>query len=499
MPSGRPEQAGDVRSLRASLRRGAARWIKPHPRLYRLVVGAWNGSFALWAVARAAVRGQLRVRPDATRLAAYVGRQTTPRLRANLTLAADAPFAALGAALGGRGVPFGEGGWTYYLPPSPARDGLIPDVAARYPAPVGLKVLKDLRAPNAAQYTPHHLNPAPGAGLLRALTPDPRALLRVGAALHAEGLGPKVLDLVELDAGRPLTAYVVEHLTGGSAAAADYAGYMTRQQAVLARGELQTAVPSVSAALDFAPPDCNGNLVRDGDGMPRFVDFQSFRFADEFARITRLVETASPTTHFGAGRLHRGKRYLYQTLPGAGAGKRDTSRRFDLYATLLQQADVTLADQLAFDIGCNTGLMLYEALARGARWGVGFDRPAVAAAAAQLLPALGATRATVLGLDITPAADFAALLPAHVRTAPAGVLLYLAVSDHIGFPAGVAALPWHTMLYEGHADQDVALARATLRAVPWLTDADVRATGMVREADSPPRPILVVRRAAPSR
>lgn len=499
MPSGRHDQAGEVPSLRANLRRAAARWIKPHPTLYRIVVGAWNGSFALWAFARAASRGQLHVRPDATRLAAYVGRQTTPTLKTGLTLATGATFAALGDALRMRGVPLAEGGWTYYLPPSPQRDALIPDLAGRYPVPVGLKLLKDLRGPDAAQYTPHDLNPAPGAGLLRALTPDPRTLLRVGAALHAEGLGPAVYDLVELDVGRPLTAYVVEHLTGGSATAADHTQYMARQQAVLARGELQTAVPSVRAALDFASPDCNGNLVRDGDGTPRFVDFQSFRFGDELARVTRLAETASPTTHFGAGRLHRGKRYLYQTLPGAGAGKRDTSRRFDLYANLLQQSNVTLADQLAFDIGCNTGLMLYEALARGARWGVGFDRPAVAAAAAQLLPALGATRTTVRGLDIAPSSDFAGMLPAHVRAAPPGVLLFLAVSDHIGFPDGVAALPWHTMLYEGHADQDVPMARERMRGVPWLANAEVRATGMVREADSPARPILVVHRGATAR
>ena len=108
------------------------------------------------------------------------------------------------------GVPFSEGGWTFYLPPSRQRDNAFPWIAQSFLQPRGLKILKDFRRPGDARYTPHDANPAPGAALLRQLTPAPIALVRVANALADAGLGVAVRDIVELHAsGIGLTAYVV--------------------------------------------------------------------------------------------------------------------------------------------------------------------------------------------------------------------------------------------------------------------------------------------------
>jgi hypothetical protein len=73
-------------------------------------------------------------------------------------------------------IPFTEGGWTFYLPPSQARAQAFPGLAAAFDGAVGLKILKDLRGPMHAVYTPNAANPAPGAALLRKMTPSPIAL-----------------------------------------------------------------------------------------------------------------------------------------------------------------------------------------------------------------------------------------------------------------------------------------------------------------------------------
>lgn len=480
-------------TLRGNLRRALARWVKPHPWAYRILVGAWNGSFGLWSFLRAAVSGRLWQGRNDARLSAYLGRQAVLTYPIGLDVSAGPD--GLRADLVARGIPFAEGGWTFYLPPSPQRDTALPWLEGAYPQPSGLKILKDFQSPHTARYTPHEANPAPGAGLLRKLTPTPIALVRVANVLRAAGLGASVRDIVALQGqSAGLTAYVVEHLDGGAPTPIQYGEYLERLRAELDRGPLITAIPSIAGAIDFAPPDCNGNLMLDGDGAgtPRYVDFQAFAIANERNAIAGAAEQAAAVTHFGGSRLHRQGKYLYQGIPGLSPGKRDVPQRWALYAKLLEKAGVDLTGQVAFDVGCNAGLILYEALAAGARWGVGWDRAPVADAARALLGSFGVTRITITGGELGADTDFPSVVPAHLAGS-AGILFFLAVSEHIGFPPTLAGLPWTYMLYEGHADQDIQTAKQQIAEVPWLK-VDVMAARMVTDGDSPARPVLVLKR-----
>ena len=476
-----------------ALRKQIGDKIRPHPWLYRLLVGAWNGAFALAAVARALVSGRLFARRDATRLAGFIGRQTIEAYPVDIAAGTADDLRAWCEA---HDIAYREGGWTFYLPPSPTLTAHMPFLTERYPAGAGVKILKDFRPPREAHYTRHEINPAPGAALLRGLTPAPTALLRVASHLNDQRLGPAVYDLVELRAAEAsLTAYVVQHLAGGPPAAHHHAAFMARLKEVLDRGDIATSFPNIASADDFRVPDGSGNMVLDAEAdEARFVDFQAFYLTDEARSLARLSAEVQGTTHFGGMRLHRSGAYPYQDIPGVALGKRDIERRWREFAALLGEAGVGLNGRLVFDVGCNTGLMLYGALADGAAWAFGWDRPPVAEAARRVLHALGATRFDIMGGELGTGSDFAGALPARFGGRTDGVLLYLAMSEHIGFPNGLAELGWRYMIYEGHANQGLAGAREQIAKVPWLAASRSLGERSFADGDSPARPIVLLAR-----
>ena len=477
------------------LRKKLRALVQPFPWAYRFLLRLWGIVVAVRFFGHALTSGKLRTKRDDGRFAAFLSHQSVLRFDVNLGIIRDADD--LRQALAARELDPVAGGWTLYVGPGPAFDECFPFLRDVYPPGVGLKILKDLQHPDDAIYARHALNPAAGASLLRKLTPPPKALMRIANQLHAAGLGPRVHDLIHLDAaGVPLTAYVVDHVGGPLADARAHAQFMPRLQAWLEGGAITTVHSSTDAAMDFEPPDCNGNLRLDAQtGRPLYVDFQSFMITDDAALVGQIAEEEKGKTHFGGTRFFRGGgRYLYQAIPGLAPGKRDIETRWRAFDELLRHADLSLDGRLVFDIGCNTGLMLYQALGAGALWGYGWDMPEVAGAASRLLPALGATRATITGGAIDDATDFAAVLPDRFADHRDGVLFYLAVSDHIGFPPGVADLPWTHMFYEGHADQGVGDQYQRIKAVPWLAGAELLGHRMITDGDSPARPLMLLRR-----
>lgn len=95
---------------------------------------------------------------------------------------------------------------------------------------------------------------------------------------------------------------------------------------------------------------------------------------------------------------------------------------------------------------------------------------------------------------IAPQTDFASAVPERFMGRHDGVLFYLAVSNHIGFPDGIARLPWQYVIYEGHVGQSVASETARVRSVPWLKDAEVLATQFLSDGDTSKRPVILMRR-----
>lgn len=392
---------------------------------------------------------------------------------------------------------FKEGAWTFYLPP---QDGLwksFGNILNNYPEHSGLKILKDIRHPDEARYTNHKQNPAPGAALKRFLTPTPKALLRVANYLYAHGLGIRVYDLIALQCNnRLLTCYVVQHVDGREIEQKDYDLFIDRLNSVFNHGELWTIHEETDSMWDFQPLNCNGNLISDHKGgKPLYVDFQAFFLRNELKNLEKILIEIQDKVHFGGVRFYRGgKKYLYQGIPGLSIGKRDMETRWQHFLEMLEECGCSFSNRIVYDVGCNTGLMLYNALACGALWGIGWDMPEVTNSADKLLLSLGATRFDLFGDRIIEDYNFLKSVPERFKPRKNGILFFLAVSNHISFPAGLSDLPWEYMFYEGHANQDYDMSLEKLRRISWLKDTEEVSHRTFADGDTPKRVVILLKR-----
>ena len=392
---------------------------------------------------------------------------------------------------------FYEGGWTIYLPPSNHLSELIPGLQD-YPEQSGVKILKHLEPPLSAHYTPDFLRPTPGAKAVRSRTPRPQELLRVAGALANEGLGPLVYDLVELHIGSTVcTAFIIEHVSSeGTVSSEDYKIFTEKLDVMLEKGCLDVAHGDYRLSNDFKEPDCNGNLLKGANNRCFYVDFQSFIFADEVRGLKSWAQENSEGILFGPRRLGKTKDYLYQMVPGLGDAKRETLVRWEIIDALLDDGGVKLSNRVVFDIGCNSGLMSYYGLSRGSRWAYGWDRPAIATASQVLLRLLGASRWNVFGTEINSSTDFQQFISENSCKDFDGVLFYFAISNHIGFPAGVAQLPWKYCIYEGHSGQGIKASIDKIKHSGWEKgeNIEILATKSVIDGDSPVRSLILFSR-----
>jgi len=397
--------------------------------------------------------------------------------------------------LKGHDIPFFEGGWTIYLPPSNQLIKYLPQLS-EYPKSSGVKFLRDLKPPESASYTPHQLNPAPGAARIRARTPDPKTLLRLSGHLYLEGIGPLVHDLVEIRIGdKRCSAFIISHISKDTKVSEvsdnDYKRFITKLDKVLAKGVLDISHGNYKISKDFSAPDCNNNLIKSSDGKMVYVDVQSFCFKNENKALIDWSMANQSQILFGPRRIGKSENYLYQMIPGVGDAKRGTTTRWNVLDELIQKADLEFTDRIAFDIGCNTGLMSYYALSKGAKWAYGWDKEDVANASHELLKLLGASRWTPVGGKINEDTDFKSSLHGNHQEFKEGILLYLAISKHIGFPQNVAELPWKYCVYEGHSNQDIDYSIKMIRNSKWAPEIQIMATGAIRDGDSPTRSIVI--------
>ncbi len=427
-----------------------------------------------------------RFKADPSRYRAYQSRQSVLRLDARLPPADD--VGELREALVERGLEPRESDWTFYLAPGPELDRIVPDLADVYGPGVGLKVLKDMQPPEDAIYAAEALAIGP-KGTAQPLAPSPAGLLRVAGLLHVAGLGPRVHDLIHLTAGgRDLSAYVVDHVGWKVTDATAYRTFMRRLKPVMKSGLLSTPTGKLDTDSDFPAPDCHDNLRLDpANGEPLYVDFHTFAIPDETRLVTTFARDALP---YAGGDRHR----LQQSIPGAMPGQRDTEARTAAIAALMRKPNLSFDNRLVFDVGCNSGLMMAEALAAGALWAYGWDHVQVAQGAQRILAALGASRSTLFGETIGPDSDLAGMLPPHHRLHGDGVLLYLDVDSQIGAPAGVGYLPWQLIVFEGEAGTDVGAAWRWLQQAGWFEDGSLLSHTLLADDDGLPRPLLLARR-----
>jgi hypothetical protein len=276
----------------------------------------------------------------------------------------------------------------------------------------------------------------------------------------------------------------------------DYDLFINRLKSVLEKGELSTIHEETDTMWDFQPMDCHGNLISDHkSGKPLYVDFQTFFLRNEIKMLEKVLIEIQEKVHFGGVRFYRGgKKYLYQGIPGLAIGKRDIETRWQQFLEMFEECGCSFRDRIVYDVGCNTGLMLYKALSCGALWAVGWDMPEVRNSAERLLLSLGATRFDLFGDRISEEYNFVKDVPDRLKFRKNGILFFLAVSDHIGFPPGVADLPWEYMLYEGHANQDYKMSKGMLREISWLKDTKEISHRTFADGDTPKRVVILLKR-----
>lgn len=393
-----------------------------------------------------------------------------------------------------RGLTVNEGRNTIYLPPGDGLTDLLAPQMGTYPRTSGFKILKRFGPPAET----HYLAPNSQLGARSRLIGSPLDQLISANYMYALGIGPRVWDVACWNAGgEAYTVFVVDHIEGRSPTREQCAAFITHLKHLITSTHLRIVLPDWERSSDFTSPDCNQNLVISADvGRAQYVDFQNFCLPHAPSWTRDILSNAKGTFHFGGGRLIRGSRYLYQSVPGlATSAKRDTSSRWQWLTRALREATLDLHGRVVLDIGCNSGLMLHAALAAGARWGLGWDRPAVARHAEELLLSLGTSRFHLYGADLHPSYRLEEDIP--VRLAPAlqeAVVFYLSVRQHVGVLDSLQQIPWRLLVYEGHQGEELRALPGIL--APLLRD-NVRcvSSSLVADGDSGPRPIALLRRA----
>jgi hypothetical protein len=391
------------------------------------------------------------------------------------------------------GVSYTEGGHALYLPPAAVAGSAFRVLASDYPPGVGVKIIK---RPGEAAGNSYALGMTQGDSRLHlSLIHQPKHLGLVASLFYAEGVGPRPYDFVELKCGEQWwTAYVTEHVEGRTPTVAECEAGVGRLRELEQKGVFKVLLPEGFDDPEFECPSCSNNALVSADGRFHYVDFQNFLLTDYESYLTRIAQEASEKSHFGDQTVLRGGRYLYQSVPGVSLpGKRSIDDRVVVLRRLLQEAGVTVEERLVLDVGCNIGMMMAQYLKMGARWCHGWDRAHVTPHTERMLLALGCTRFSTTGGDISSAQPMEENVPAFLRPALDGcVLSYLAVREHIGWLDALSRLPWSFIIYEGHEGETQADFDEHMREFKAMADFRVGGSSFYTDGDSDRRPVAIL-------
>jgi hypothetical protein len=136
-----------------------------------------------------------------------------------------------------------------------------------------------------------------------------------------------------------------------------------------------------------------------------------------------------------------------------------------------------------------------EYLKLGAKWCHGWDRAFTTPHAERMLLALGCTRFSTTGTDITLSRALAEDLPKHVAASLAGcVISYLAVRGHLGWLDALKTIPWSFMIYEGHEGETSQDFETYLDELRSFTNVKLGPTSTYVDGDSEERTVAILLR-----
>jgi len=308
-------------------------------------------------------------------------------------------------------------------------------------------------------------------------------------------VGPRLYDLINLNAdGQTRTAYVVQDVGRSKPTMMQCEAGIQKLRDLDAEGVIKLILPEGFADEEFECPECCNNALVDRDGQFHYIDFQNFLLGDYEKFLTSLATAAAEQTHFGDTNTLRGGRYLYQSVPGVKLpGKRDVANRMKTLSRLLQQAGVSVAERVVLDVGCNIGMMMSEYLRLGAKWCHGWDRALTTPHTERMLLALGCTRFSTTGTDITKSRALIDDLPQHAVASLEGcVISYLAVRGHLDWLDSLKQIPWSFMIYEGHEGETSKDFETYLAELKSLTNFELGPTSTYIDGDSEERTVAIL-------
>ena len=397
------------------------------------------------------------------------------------------------------GLEYHEGGHAIYLPPDTFKSCVFSQLSTNYPATAGLKIVKETGRVDEISYVG---TASKGDSLLHLTSVyGHRHLTLVANLLYSTGLGPRLFDLVEIECGDCVwTAYVIEDVSGGTPSMEQCERGIAQLRHLEDTGLLRVVTPAGFDDDEFRCPDCEKNALVTENGAFKYIDFQNFVLDDYGAYLRKTAVEATEASHFGDQSILRGGRYLYQTVPGVNLpAKRNIEVRLRVLQRLLETAGTSIKEKLVLDVGCNIGMMMSEYLRMGAQWTHGWDRPRVVVHTEKLLLALGCTRFSTSGADITDSYDLRKDIPEFLAPALEGcVVSYLAVRGHIGWVKALETIPWSILIYEGHEGETREDFQQYLRDFDPSGSIDVAAVDEYVDGDSDRRTIALLRRKATS-
>jgi hypothetical protein len=330
--------------------------------------------------------------------------------------------------------------------------------------------------------------PPSSAYLVSARTGNRAAsLLRVANVLHAAG-GP-----------RPYDAFV---LHDGATSRTVVALEEAPKRRFRARCSVIAATSTLIDAGRLSPRHARwtdqGYFASVADAAePVYLGFDNFDPPAPGALAKELLDReARSDLHFGTEYALRGRRYLYQSVPIAGAsGRRNSLRRWKRIRSMMAESDVGVSDRVVLDVGCNAGMMLAATLADGAAWGVGWDLPRVVEHGDGLLRALGYSRFDLVGAELDERYPLLDDIPEFLRPRLDGaVVLYLAIRHHIGFASALADVPWRALVYEGGEEESVQTLEEHLAGLRALCRFRVASAIDFRDGETRSRPLALLLR-----
>jgi hypothetical protein len=262
------------------------------------------------------------------------------------------------------------------------------------------------------------------------------------------------------------------------------------------QGIVKVILPEGFDDPEFECPTCGNNALVDSAGQFRYIDFQNFLLGDYENFLTRLATEAGEQTHFGDTALLRGGRYLYQSVPGVSLpAKRDVGNRMKTLVRLFREANVTVADRVVLDVGCNIGMMMAQYLKLGAKWCHGWDRATTTLHTERMLLALGCTRFSTTPGDITPTQPMMTDVPEHVARSLAGCAIsYLAIRGHVNWLEGLRDIPWSFMIYEGHEGETYKDFEFYLTELRTIANFELGPVATYVDGDSEERTVAILLR-----